>query len=73
MAAITSHGGRLTRLARAAIVIASLPAAACLTGPDYQRPPVGAPGAFRGAESAVTGTSLADERWSALFEDEVLQ
>jgi multidrug efflux system outer membrane protein len=62
----------VTTLALASIVAASLLAPACLTGPNYQRPPAGAPDAFRGADAAA-GASLADERWSALFQDEVLQ
>ena len=66
-------GGRLTPLALASIVIASLLEPACLTGPNYQRPPVGAPDAFRNGDAAASATSLADERWSAVFQDEVLQ
>jgi outer membrane protein, multidrug efflux system len=53
----------------------SLAASGCLTGPDYRRPPVAAPDAFRGAAAsdAAAPSSLADQRWSQLFEDQVLQ
>jgi len=69
----TVLAGRVTPLALASIVAVSLLSQACLAGPNYQRPPVGAPDAFRGADVAATAASLADERWSAVFQDEVLQ
>jgi multidrug efflux system outer membrane protein len=53
----------------------SLAASGCVTGPNYKRPRVEAPDAFRGAVSsdAAAPSSLADQRWSQLFEDEALQ
>lgn len=59
-------------------------AAGCATvGPDYTRPPVETPGAFRGPADAAdaaetapetpTAPSIADETWSTLFVDEPLR
>lgn len=48
----------------------------CLMGPNYQRPPVAAPPAYRNAPPAAASAgaaSLGDEKWSALFQDPVLQ
>ncbi|MEP7303966.1 MAG: efflux transporter outer membrane subunit [Acidobacteriota bacterium] len=50
----------------------------CVTvGPDYKRPPVDAPDAFRGQvpdeSSAASESSLGDERWWQLFQDDSLQ
>jgi multidrug efflux system outer membrane protein len=64
---------RVTPLTLASVVAISLVTQGCVAGPNYQRPPVGAPDAYRGAEAGSGATSLADERWSALFEDDVLQ
>jgi len=44
----------------------------CAMGPNYKRPEIQAPVHFRGAPAAVTEESLADTKWSALFQDEVL-
>ena len=63
----------MTPLTLASVAAISLVTQGCMTGPNYQRPPVVAPDAFRGVDAAPGATSLADERWSALFEDEVLQ
>src|SRR4051794_6863300 len=59
----------------AALIAASL-TAGCTVGPDYKRPPVVAPGTFRGAESAAAGTpttSFAVERWVDVFQDDSLR
>jgi outer membrane protein, multidrug efflux system len=47
----------------------------CTVGPNYRRPSVPAPPAYRGPEnSAVSSTeSLGDEKWWAVFKDPVLQ
>jgi multidrug efflux system outer membrane protein len=57
----------------AAIVALSVLAQGCLVGPNYQRPAAGAPDAFRGDAAAVAASSLGDQRWSTLFQDEALQ
>lgn len=47
----------------------------CMVGPDYQRPPVTAPGVFRGASPPITpdAQSIADLKWFEVFSDEQLQ
>jgi multidrug efflux system outer membrane protein len=50
--------------------------AACTVGPNYKRPPVTAPEVFRSQlpiAGAARDVSLADERWSTVFDDEVLR
>ncbi|MCC6211914.1 MAG: RND transporter, partial [Burkholderiales bacterium] len=44
--------------------------AGCMVGPDYERPRVEAPGAFRFEANAAPG--LADRRWWEQFGDPVL-
>src|SRR6266571_2477353 len=47
----------------------------CMVGPDYQRPPVTAPGVFRGASPPITpdARSIAELKWFEVFQDEQLQ
>jgi outer membrane protein, multidrug efflux system len=47
----------------------------CMVGPDYQRPPVTTPGAFRGSPipTAHDPQSIADLKWFEVFSDEQLQ
>jgi multidrug efflux system outer membrane protein len=49
--------------------------AGCVTvGPNYSRPTVTAPDAYRGANEATpAAASLAEQRWDTVFTDEVLQ
>ena len=50
--------------------------AGCTVGPNYKRPPVTAPGAYRGlAPDAApqTTSSIADEKWWTVFDDQQLQ
>jgi multidrug efflux system outer membrane protein len=51
-------------------------AAACTVGPNYKRPPVISPDAFR-SQAPATGValdvSIADQRWTTVFDDEALQ
>src|SRR2546427_9213450 len=56
------------------VTIVALVTASCALGPDYKRPVIPTPPAFRGAVAAsdAGATSLADLRWSQLFRDEVL-
>src|SRR6266550_3845514 len=44
----------------------------CVMGPNYQRPKLDTPVAFRGADAPAGQVSLADTRWSDLFKDPVL-
>jgi len=61
----------------AAAILTSMVVAGCTVGPNYQRPPAGAPDAFRGQTgdqaSAAPASSLGDERWWQVFQDEALQ
>jgi multidrug efflux system outer membrane protein len=57
-------------------MIAAMTAAACTVGPNYNRPPVTMPDAFRSqvqSDTAAREVSLGDERWSTVFNDEALQ
>ena len=47
----------------------------CLLGPNYHRPPVDAPGVYRGAGQAsiAAAESLGNEKWWDLFQDPALQ
>jgi multidrug efflux system outer membrane protein len=57
-------------------VLMALWLAGCTVGPAYKRPPIAAPGVFRGAEppaQRAPGASFADERWVEVFQDEPLQ
>jgi len=46
---------------------------ACLVGPNYNRPKVNAPPAFRGAQGAAEQASFADLPWWEVFRDQTLQ
>lgn len=52
--------------------IAAAVAAGCMVGPDYMRPPVPTPEAFRG-DVLRTSASIADVPWWELYHDETLQ
>src|SRR5206468_8455954 len=45
----------------------------CVTGRNYERPPVNLPEAFRGQAEQPTAGSIADVKWWELFQDEQLQ
>jgi multidrug efflux system outer membrane protein len=49
--------------------------AGCMVGPNYKRPPVESPGAYRGDSQSPLASSepLGDEKWWDLFQDPVLQ
>jgi multidrug efflux system outer membrane protein len=59
-----------------AIACVATLAAACTVGPNYKRPPVTMPDGFR-SQMATAGDarnmSIADQRWSTVFDDEALQ
>jgi outer membrane protein, multidrug efflux system len=56
-------------------LILGLLLAGCLVGPDYKRPPVEAPGVYRGDSQSPPAASqpLGDEKWWEVFQDPVLQ
>src|SRR5262249_50855789 len=62
-----------TRRSAIAGVVALLIAAGCAVGPDYRRPEVAAPAAFRGEEGPREAASIADLPWWDVFGDPVLQ
>lgn len=53
-----------------ATMIALMFVVGCKVGPNYKRPAVPAPPAFRGAEA--TERSIGDTKWAQLFQDETL-
>ena len=56
-------------------ILAGLVAAGCTVGPNYKRPPVSPPETFRGAPAGQPSAapSIADGRWSQVFQDQPLQ
>jgi NodT family efflux transporter outer membrane factor (OMF) lipoprotein len=59
--------------ARLSYLLLPLVAMGCAVGPNYKRPAVPAPGQYRGAPAGGTAASLADSKWSDLFQDETLK
>jgi multidrug efflux system outer membrane protein len=55
----------------ALIVLPALLLAGCAIGPNYKRPAVAVPDQYRGA--AADAASLADKKWSDLFQDDALR
>ena len=60
---------------RFALLTLGLLLAGCMVGPNYQRPAIDAPGAYRGdSQSSIDPSkSLGDEKWWGVLEDPVLQ
>jgi outer membrane protein, multidrug efflux system len=60
-----------------ALSLLMLLAAGCAVGPNYKRPSVDVPGAYRGAVPQAaqqpTAESLGDQKWWELFQDQQLQ
>jgi outer membrane protein, multidrug efflux system len=54
-------------------LILSLVLSSCMLGPDYQRPEVPEPAAFRGEEGKAQAESIADANWATVANDPVLQ
>ena len=61
----------MIRVLSAAVLIACL--SGCVLGPRYQRPQTAVPTQFRGATAGPPAESIADRRWTQLFQDETLQ
>jgi len=55
-----------------ALLVVALLLPACVVGPDYHRPPVNLPDAYRGATTA-SAPSVGDLAWWELFQDPILQ
>src|ERR1017187_10074762 len=60
---------------RSILLIAILTLTGCAVGPNYRRPAVNTPAAFRGAteENVVSTNSFADLPWWGVFKDPALQ
>jgi multidrug efflux system outer membrane protein len=56
-----------------AVTLAALSAGACTVGPDYERPQVAQPDAFRSQIATAEANSLADLPWWEVFNDPALQ
>src|SRR6516164_5604456 len=54
-------------------LLAAVLAPGCAVGPNYQRPKVNVPPAFRGAAGAAQRASFADLAWWEVFKDETLK
>ena len=65
------HVRKRSFVATAIIILLS----GCMIGPDYRRPAVTMPDAFRGAAAAITpdAQSIAELKWFEVFQDEQLQ
>ena len=59
-------------LASTTLAVASLLLTACTFGPNYKRPVIDTPSAYRGQDPAATTASLADLEWFEVFGDETL-
>ena len=57
----------------AAVIAASLLAAGCSVGPNYERPELKPPDLYRGGVGAPAAESMADLPWWQIFEDQALQ
>jgi multidrug efflux system outer membrane protein len=67
----TRLGAVLMSLLLSSVVI---PLGACMVGPDYKKPKVDVPQAYRGSTKAETeAVSLGNEKWWEVFKDPVLQ
>jgi NodT family efflux transporter outer membrane factor (OMF) lipoprotein len=58
---------------RSFLLLLPLFAAGCAVGPNYKRPAVNTPPQYRGALANGTEASLADRKWSELFQDDALK
>jgi multidrug efflux system outer membrane protein len=56
-----------------AVMLAALSAGACTMGPDYERPQVAQPDAFRSQITTAEANSFADLPWWDVFDDPALQ
>ena len=64
---------RILRRSVPALLASLLTASCAALGPDYSRPPIPAPDAFRMAEGALDAPSIANLPWWDLLKDEELQ
>ena len=57
----------------AALMLLAAPLAGCAIGPNYERPEVAEPEAYRGQVGPAEAASLADLPWWEIFSDPALQ
>ena len=55
------------------IVCFAMTLGGCMVGPNYKRPVITAPPAFRAGEAQPTEVSLGDAKWFDIFQDDVLR
>ena len=55
------------------LLLPLLALAGCAVGPNYKRPATPVPPAYRGAPPGGSAASLADTKWTGLFEDDALK
>jgi multidrug efflux system outer membrane protein len=60
-------------LSKAVLFLTVVFTVGCTVGPNYRRPAVNAPPAFRGAQGAAQQASLADLAWWEVFQDRTLK
>ena len=58
---------------RLSLLLPTLLLAGCMVGPNYKRPVVPVPDQYRGVSSGASASSLADTKWTDLFQDDVLK
>jgi multidrug efflux system outer membrane protein len=72
---VSARDSAVARVLWPAVLLAA--AAGCTVGPNYRRPAVTTPPAFRGAPAAPAAgdpqASFGDQRWSQVFQDQALQ
>jgi multidrug efflux system outer membrane protein len=64
----------VSQVALSCLLVLALVTAGCAVGPNYKRPAVNTPQAFRGAPAeAASAASFADQKWPEVFQDPELQ
>src|SRR3954467_1069643 len=72
---MTFRLGSALDLSRCVVALGCVVVLGCKVGPDYERPPVTPPAAFRGSEAANAAAqeSIANVPWWELFKDAQLR
>jgi outer membrane protein, multidrug efflux system len=67
-----SCSAKFRQYAWSALMLCGVLLTSCAVGPNYKRPPVDSPAAFR-ANNAATNASFADLEWWKVYQDSILQ